>query len=103
MVSIVIGKKHCLREVQPNFERLWHDCLEEEGRIQSRNGGAKEGSLSLTAKTKKSYKFFHQKNKGKKLQGKHIDLSNIECFNCHKMGHDAIDCKKPKRKFRGKF
>jgi hypothetical protein len=25
------------REVQPNFERLWHDCLEEEGRLKSRN------------------------------------------------------------------
>ena len=24
------------RETQPDFERLWHDCLQEEGRIQSR-------------------------------------------------------------------
>ena len=24
------------REVQPNFERLWHDCLDEESKIQSR-------------------------------------------------------------------
>jgi hypothetical protein len=25
------------REAQPNFERLWHDCLEEEGRLKSIN------------------------------------------------------------------
>jgi hypothetical protein len=25
------------RENQPDFERLWHDCLQEEGRIQSQN------------------------------------------------------------------
>jgi hypothetical protein len=24
------------RETQPNFERMWHDCLQEEGRIQCR-------------------------------------------------------------------
>ena len=23
-------------ENQPNFDRLWHDCLEEEGRVQSK-------------------------------------------------------------------
>ena len=26
------------REIQPNFERLWHDCLQEEGRIRIRVG-----------------------------------------------------------------
>jgi hypothetical protein len=25
------------REAQPNFERLWHDCLEEEGKLKSRH------------------------------------------------------------------
>ena len=34
------------REVQPNFERLCHDCLEEEGRIQRRASGVKEGNLA---------------------------------------------------------
>ena len=53
-------------EVQPDFERLWHDCLQEKERVQSKNGGSKKGNLALAAKTKKSKKFFHQKNKRKK-------------------------------------
>ena len=36
-------------ENQPNFERLWHDCLEEEGRTSSK--ATKEGNLALTTKT----------------------------------------------------
>ena len=39
------------RENQPNFDRLWHDCLEEEGRTSCKE--TKEGNLALTAKTKK--------------------------------------------------
>ena len=38
-------------ESQPNFERLWHDCLEEEGRTSGK--ATKEGNLALAAKTKK--------------------------------------------------
>ena len=41
------------REVQPNFERLWHNCLEEEGRIQSRAGSPPEKDHALATKTKK--------------------------------------------------
>jgi hypothetical protein len=26
------------RETRPNFEHLWHDCLQEEGRMTSRTG-----------------------------------------------------------------
>ena len=40
-------------EDQPYFERLWHDCLQEEGRVQSKNGGSKERNLALAAKTRK--------------------------------------------------
>ena len=51
------------RETQRNFDKLWHDCLEEEGRIQSRANGAKEGNLALTTKTKKFKKSFPPKKK----------------------------------------
>ena len=50
-LSVVNG-----REVQPNFERLWHDCLQEEGRMQSKNGGSKEGNRALAVKTKERKK-----------------------------------------------
>ena len=39
------------RENQPTFERLWHDCIEEEGRTSGKV--TKEGDLALAAKTKK--------------------------------------------------
>ena len=53
-------------ESQRNFDRLWHDCLEEEGRRQNKTTGTKEGNLALTAKTRKFKKPSPQKRKGKK-------------------------------------
>ena len=41
------------RETQPDFERLWHDCLHEEGRIQCKIGSSKEENVALTTNTKK--------------------------------------------------
>ena len=68
------------REVQPNFERLCHDCLEEEGRIQRRASGVKEWNLALASKTKKFNKSFHPNKKEKKPQSKHLDVFKIECL-----------------------
>jgi hypothetical protein len=45
------------REKQPDLERLWHDCLQEEERIQSRNGTSKEANLALAARTRKGRRF----------------------------------------------
>ena len=44
------------RENQPAFERLWHDCIQEEGRDTDKV--IKEDNLALTAKTKKFKKPF---------------------------------------------
>ena len=41
------------RDVQPRFERLWHDWLQEESRILGRNSLVKEDNMALTIKTKK--------------------------------------------------
>jgi hypothetical protein len=44
------------REAQPNFDRLWHDCLEEEGRLKSRN--------ELGKNIKKPYPHNNRKSNG---------------------------------------
>ena len=91
----------CGQENQPTFERLWHDCIQEETR--NTNKVIKQDNLALTTKTKKFKKSFHQQKKGKKPLGKFSDTSKIEYYTCHKFGHYARDCgqnkKKPKRRF----
>jgi hypothetical protein len=97
------------REVQPNFDRLWHHCLEEEGRLKSRNESSLLRDHALSAKTKKWKKFPQAKGKGKKPQGKlfHLNphLSKVKCFNCNKLGHYVRDYKNPpsQQKRRGRF
>jgi hypothetical protein len=97
------------REVQPNFERLWHDCLEEEGRLKSINEPSTVKDHALSAKAKKWKKFPQHKGKGKKPQGKHSHphshLSKVRCFNCNKLGHYAKDCRNPpsQQKRKGRF
>ena len=65
------------RENHPTFERLWHDCIEEEGRNSRKV--TKEGNLTLAAKIKKIKKPFPQQKKGHKPQGKFFDMSKVEC------------------------
>jgi hypothetical protein len=54
------------REVQPNFERLWHDCLEEERRLKSINEPSTVKDHALSVKSKKWKKFLQHKGKDKK-------------------------------------
>jgi hypothetical protein len=87
------------REAQPNFERLWHDCLEEEGRLKRKSEHSIVRDHVLSAKAKTWKKFPQPKGKGKKLQGKlshlHPHLSKVRCFNCNKLGNYAKDCRNP--------
>ena len=53
-------------EYQPYFDRIWHEYLEEEGRIQRSSNNMKEMNLSLTTKTRKFMKPFPQKKKENK-------------------------------------
>ena len=89
------------RENQPTFETLWHDCIEEEGRTSGKV--TKENNLALAAKTKKFKKPFPQQKKAKKPQGKFFDMSKVECYNCHKFGHFAKECRKTKKKPKRRF
>ena len=66
------------RESQPNFERLWHDCLEE-GRLNSKNDYPILQDHALAAKTKKWKKFPKSKGKGK-LSHLNPHLSKVKCF-----------------------
>jgi hypothetical protein len=74
------------REVKPNFERLWHDCLKEEGRLKSKNEPSTVRDHALSIKAKRWKKFPQHKGKGKKPKGKqshfHCNLYKVRCFNC---------------------
>lgn len=90
-------------EVEPTFERLWHNCLQEENRIKTRIGPSHEENLALTANMKKGKgKKFLRKNKGNgNLKDKpKFDMSKIICYNCNKPRHYAKDCFNGKRKGR---
>jgi hypothetical protein len=84
-------------EAQPNFDRLWHDCLEEEERLKITNEHSILRDHALSAKAKRWKKFPQPKGKGKKPQGKlsHLNphLSKVICFNCNKLGHYAKYCR----------
>jgi hypothetical protein len=97
------------REVQPNFKRLWHDCLEEEGRLKSINKPSTMKDHALSVKAKKWKRFLQYKGKCKKSQDKHSHshshLSKVRCFNCNKLGHYAKECRNPpsQHKWCGRF
>ena len=82
----------------PSFEEFWHECIEEEARLQRRSGPSGktggEKDLALSAKFKKG-----KRPRSKKPQ-KDGNLSHIRCFRCDQLGHYAKDCKKfpPQRK-----
>jgi hypothetical protein len=75
-------------ENQLDFERLRHDCLQEEGRIKSRNGTSKEENLALATRTRRGRRFtpqkkFPQKEKSKgSFKWKEFDMTRVKCFNC---------------------
>jgi hypothetical protein len=86
------------REIQPTFERLWHDCLQEESRTATRSEPTKEEHSALASRFKGKKKGTFQKGSQWKpnikgtFKGKNIDTSKIKCFSCNKLGHFAKDC-----------
>lgn len=50
-----------------------------------------------------NYFFSHHKEKRSKGRRKKVDMSQIECYQCHKKGHHKSDClEDPKNKKRGR-
>jgi hypothetical protein len=74
------------REIQPTFEKLWHDCLQEESCIATRSEPTKEKNSTLASRFKGKKKVTFQKGSQKKsstkglFKGKSIDTSKIKCF-----------------------
>ena len=97
------------RENQRDFQRLWHDCLQEEGRIQNKSGPPQEDHAALAARFSKRKTSFTPRmfQKDKTLagyKGKKFDVSRVRCFSCQKLGHFAKDCRsKKQRGFKGKY
>jgi hypothetical protein len=86
------------REIQPTFERLWHDYLQEESCTATRSKPSKEEHSTLASRFKGKKKVTFQKGSQRKIntkgtfKGKITDTSKIKCFNCNKLGHFARHC-----------
>ena len=83
----------------PTFEQLWNACSQEEVKISlvsNKENEEEKISNAISAHHKNTGTFKKSKGPGKK-----VDLSKIECYNCHKMGHYRSDCpKNPRNKKR---
>ena len=65
------------RGKSPSFEEFWHECIEEEARLQRRSGSSsktREKDLVLSTKFKKD-----KRSRSKKPR-KDSNLSHIRCF-----------------------
>jgi hypothetical protein len=86
------------REIQPMFEILWHDCLQEESCTTTRIEPMKEEHSYLASWFKGKKKGTFQKGFQRKpntkgtFKGNNIDTSNIKFFSCNKLGHFAKYC-----------
>jgi hypothetical protein len=86
------------REIQPMFERLWHDFLQEEIFTSTRSEPTKEEHSDLASRFKGKKKGTFQKGSQRKpntkftFKGKNIDTYKIKFFSCNKLGHFAKYC-----------
>ena len=95
------------RSSQPTFESLWHDCIEEESSILTRERPPKEDYLALSAKFKRrgrrpsshrsTQKNIQNDNPNPGFRGKRFDMSKVKCYNCDKIGHFSKHCRGKKR------
>jgi hypothetical protein len=90
----------CAREKLPPFDRLWIDCIQEEARIESKNGrqrGSDDENQALVANARKGKGNDSPGREASPEQWKKKDLSKVKCFACHKHGHYASQCPQQKK------
>jgi hypothetical protein len=76
----------------PPFDRLWIDCIQEEARIDSKNGKQKsidDENLALDAHARKGRRNGSPRREASIEQRKKKDLSKVKCFACHMLAHYA--------------
>lgn len=94
------------QENQPSFDRLWTNCVQEEGRVLTRSNPQNEENQALAthARKAKGRRFPYKKDKGRRHapvhERKKRDLSQFRCYNCQKLCHFADKC--PEKKKKGK-
>jgi hypothetical protein len=89
----------CAQEKMSSFDRLWIDYIQEETRIESKNGqqkGSEDENLALDAHARKGRRNDSPRREASPEQRKKKDLSKVKCFACHEHGHYASQC--PQRK-----
>ena len=79
------------RDEQPNFKSLWHDFLQEEGKIQIKSTYSKEENHAHVASMKRGKKYFSPKKFHHQKEKEHngnFDKSKLKCYNWNKEGHN---------------
>ena len=79
------------RENFPSWDRIWDDFVQEETHrslmhYNSSTSREDEENVALTTKGNKKFKKGPKKG-GAKKQGGKKDLSTVNCFACHNIGH----------------
>ena len=106
--SFIIGI--CDRIKLSKLNKLWEECLREEGRIENReekmNDNEDQALSSHTKNGRNKRKDWGsptsrslELKRGKKFKK---DYSPYECYTCHKLGHISIHCPLNKNKFKKK-
>ncbi|GJW15619.1 ribonuclease H-like domain-containing protein [Tanacetum coccineum] len=81
---------------QPNGSQLIHEDLEQ---IHEDDLEEMDSKWQLTLLSMRARKYYQRTRKKITIKGSDIagyDKSKVECFNCHKMGHFAKECRSPR-------